>query len=240
MAFLSVLAFAHKLAGESVRRGDCAIDATAGGGNDTAFLARCAGPSGTVYAFDIQADALRRTEARLLREGAPGPGLIIRHAPSFPAGQAGEPPAAASPDGGTSAFKEMAGPGVWLIQESHHRMADLIPAAVRGHVAAVMFNLGYLPGGDPGIITRAATTIPALDAAAALLRPDGVLTCVVYPGHEGGGEEAEAVEAWAAALDLERFHAITYRTVNVSGRSGRPPYLIAVRKLASRSGAGGE
>ena len=36
-----------------------AVDATAGNGLDTSFLARQAGPGGRVYAFDIQEEALR-------------------------------------------------------------------------------------------------------------------------------------------------------------------------------------
>jgi hypothetical protein len=39
--------------------GDVAIDATAGHGNDTHFLAALVGSSGHVFAFDIQAQALR-------------------------------------------------------------------------------------------------------------------------------------------------------------------------------------
>lgn len=231
MAFLSVLAFAHKLVGDTVRRGECVIDATAGGGNDTAFLARCVGPGGTVYAFDIQLDALRRTEERLVRGGLAGEEIrIVRENAREDVGRAGGNPARSGLAGaGRNPLRSsLAGAGVWLIQESHHRMADLIPEDVRGRAAAVMFNLGYLPGGDQRIITRAATTLPALDAAAALLRPDGVLTCVVYPGHEGGGEEAEAVERWAADLDPVRFQAITYRMIN---RRNRPPYLIGVRRI---------
>lgn len=45
------------------------VDATAGNGNDTIFLARCAGANGRVYAFDLQRIAIERTEGRLRQEG---------------------------------------------------------------------------------------------------------------------------------------------------------------------------
>lgn len=89
---------------------------------------------------------------------------------------------------------------VRLMQRSHHRMADWVPADWVGRVRGIMFNLGYLPRGDKSIITRADTTIPALDSALELLAPGGRMTIVVYPGHEGGDEEAEAIRKWLKSL----------------------------------------
>lgn len=45
--------------------GDVAVDFTMGNGNDTEFLCRTVGETGKVYAFDIQADAVESTRARL-------------------------------------------------------------------------------------------------------------------------------------------------------------------------------
>lgn len=45
--------------------GGVAVDFTMGNGNDTEFLCRTVGESGRVYAFDIQADAVASTRARL-------------------------------------------------------------------------------------------------------------------------------------------------------------------------------
>lgn len=56
---------AHELLGEVLREGDLAIDATAGNGNDVAFLAEQVGNSGKVYAFDLQQDAIEAS-AKLL------------------------------------------------------------------------------------------------------------------------------------------------------------------------------
>ena len=52
--------------------GATVVDATAGNGNDTLFLARCVGESGLVYAFDLQRVAIDRTESRLQMEGLLG------------------------------------------------------------------------------------------------------------------------------------------------------------------------
>lgn len=64
----------------------------------------------------------------------------------------------------------------------------------------VMFNLGYLPGSDRSVITRADTTSRAIRAGLRLLRPGGVLTAIVYRGHPGGAVEYGAVEQLAREL----------------------------------------
>ncbi len=116
-------------------------------------------------------------------------------------------------------------PQVVLHEAGHETMADRVAPGV----AAVMFNLGYFPSGDKRIITRAATTLPALDAALALLADGGLLTVVVYPGHPGGEEEARAVDAWFA-----RFDSGPHRTLRCGPSTASPetasPYLLALEK----------
>ncbi|RKN82267.1 class I SAM-dependent methyltransferase [Paenibacillus ginsengarvi] len=114
-----------------------------------------------------------------------------------------------------------------LLLRSHADMREALPREVCGRVSAVMFNLGYLPGGDPDIITRPDSTIPAFNAALSILKPGGLLTAVLYPGHPGGSEEALLAEQWAEALPEADYQAIVYRFAN---RSHRPPYVIAVEK----------
>jgi predicted methyltransferase len=53
---------AQALAGEVLKPGDIAIDATAGKGRDTAFLAMAVGPKGHVHSFDVQAEAITATQ----------------------------------------------------------------------------------------------------------------------------------------------------------------------------------
>ncbi len=45
--------------------GDCVVDATAGNGHDTVFLAEAVGEAGKVIAIDIQAEAIEATRQRL-------------------------------------------------------------------------------------------------------------------------------------------------------------------------------
>jgi hypothetical protein len=117
---------------------------------------------------------------------------------------------------------------VILTALSHEKMESLIPGTMHGQIAAIMFNLGYLPGGERSLITRTDTTIEALNAALRLLRSGGILTIVVYPGHPGGDEESVAIQAWAAQLQMSSYQVTSYQFLNATTE---PPYLIAIYKI---------
>lgn len=114
-----------------------------------------------------------------------------------------------------------------LIHSGHETMREHLPAEVHGKISAVMFNLGYLPGTDKTLITRTETTMIAVQAALDLLRPGGLLTIAVYPGHEGGAEEGRSIATWAAALESRRYEVQHLRPIN---RAASPPELWVVWK----------
>lgn len=60
---------AHLLLAHVVKEGDTVIDATAGNGHDTVFLAQCVGDMGKVHAFDIQRQAIEKTRQQLAERG---------------------------------------------------------------------------------------------------------------------------------------------------------------------------
>ncbi|CAJ1316099.1 class I SAM-dependent methyltransferase [Paenibacillus nuruki] len=194
MGFLSVLSYAHKLVLERLdAHSGYAIDATAGTGVDTLMLAKAAGRRGQVFSFDIQQDALDRTQERLDKEDQ----------------------------------AKLA--SVQLILDSHATMSQYIPEAQHGKIQVIMFNLGYLPTGDLSIITEPDSTLTALASAFDLLAIRGILTIVLYPGHAGGAEEAEAVQAWASSLSVSVAQSIIYRQLQRQDA----PYLIAIEKKGS-------
>ncbi len=65
MTLQRVLSFTKTLLEQIVSAGDHTIDATAGNGHDTYFLAKLTGPAGKVYAFDIQHEAIEATRQRV-------------------------------------------------------------------------------------------------------------------------------------------------------------------------------
>lgn len=56
---------AHLMMKDALKPGDWALDATVGNGHDTAFLADLVGPSGRVFGFDVQAEAIAATATRV-------------------------------------------------------------------------------------------------------------------------------------------------------------------------------
>jgi len=59
----------HAALRQQIQKGDRVIDATAGNGHDTLFLAQCVGASGFVHAFDTQEIALANTRNRISEAG---------------------------------------------------------------------------------------------------------------------------------------------------------------------------
>ncbi len=175
-----VIPFTHQLLRMSLDHKDTVIDATAGNGLDTVFLAaNCA----HVHAFDIQRDALRKTEERLKDHGLANATLHLK---------------------------------------SHEHIDEV----AEGSIKAVVFNLGYLPGGDKTITTMRETTLDAIKKALSLVMEEGIVAVTLYPGHPEGNKEAEAVEAYLKALDKTRYTVLKYQFVN----SKDAPYSLITKK----------
>ncbi len=117
---------------------------------------------------------------------------------------------------------------VELVAAGHERLAEFVP----GPVKAVIFNLGYLPGGDRHFVTRPAQTLAALDQASRLLLPGGIVAVCVYTGHPGGTDEGITVGEWAAGLSPRDFNAWVCRQAN---RGPSAPYLILVEKTGKQT-----
>jgi SAM-dependent methyltransferase len=114
---------------------------------------------------------------------------------------------------------------VEVIEAGHQRLGEFVPAGL----AAVVFNLGYLPGdAENSPVTAPDSTVCALEQAAGLLKPGGIITISLYTGHEGGPEEALAVERWGASLSPKTFNVWCSRQLN---RPGIAPYLVLVERV---------
>lgn len=69
MTLKRILPFSKFLLSSVLNEGDIAVDATIGNGHDTVFLAKQVGSTGHVYGFDIQAEAVKQTQANVLKHG---------------------------------------------------------------------------------------------------------------------------------------------------------------------------
>ena len=91
----------------------------------------------------------------------------------------------------------------------------------------IVFNLGYLPGGDKEVSTSSGTTLEALCAALELLAVDGLLCVTMYQGHEAGYLERLKVLEWAGSLDKGVYHCVHTSMVN---QPNRPPEILWITK----------
>ena len=110
-----------------------------------------------------------------------------------------------------------------LIHAGHQDMKEY----VKEEANSAVFNLGWLPGARHAVTTLADTTLPAVQACLELLKPGGMLTVCVYPGHEEGARERDLLITWAKRLDPLRYDCVIHAYLN---QPGDPPLLIAVRK----------
>ncbi|EXJ22749.1 SAM-dependent methyltransferase, MraW methylase family [Alkalibacterium sp. AK22] len=95
-------------------------------------------------------------------------------------------------------------------------------------VAAVMFNLGYLPRGDKSVITLEHTTLIALKTSLTLLKTGGLITIMVYYGHPGGEEEKNGVIDFVRSLSQKEYQVLQYGFIN---QKNAPPFLLVIEKL---------
>ena len=87
-----------------------------------------------------------------------------------------------------------------------------------------MYNLGYLPGGDHSIVTKAETTLNAIRASLDVIKENGIISIVTYPGHEEGARENQLINKLLSYLPPDRFEALT---IDQTNRSNAPVlYLI--------------
>ena len=111
---------------------------------------------------------------------------------------------------------------VTLIHDSHSEVKKYLNAPVN----AAMFNLGYLPGGDKSIHTMTQSTLKAVSSALDLLAPGGILTVSVYPGHDEGTREGNALVEMLSEIDRRVYSILQCKMLN----SPSSPFIIAIER----------
>jgi hypothetical protein len=202
MQRISLVNVAHNLIKDVLHPGDNAIDATVGNGHDTLFLVEQVSPFGRIFGFDIQLAAIDSTWLTIESCCWTGEKALSN----------------------TLLRPEC----LTLIHASHADMAENIPVQYHGNIRTVMFNLGYLPGGDKSIITQTDSTLTAINIASRLLSSNGIITILAYPGHQGGDLETDRVKNCCKQLDEVQFKTgIIYS----SGNKESAPRLFVIRKI---------
>jgi hypothetical protein len=108
-----------------------------------------------------------------------------------------------------------------LIHDSHHNAKNYIKEKIK----AGMFNLGWLPGsGNKAVTTQLDTTLPAVRDAIDMLDCDGIILVAVYPGHEEGTREGNALAEMLSHYDRRQYSVSQFKLLN----SPAAPYFMII------------
>jgi predicted methyltransferase len=110
-----------------------------------------------------------------------------------------------------------------LILDSHVNMRKYAEPET---VDCIVFNFGWLPGGDHDIHTKADSSVEAIRQGLELLKPGGVMSLCLYFGRNNGYEERDAILALLESLDPAEYTAIVTRFVNRRGDVAIPAVVI--------------
>lgn len=182
------------------------VDATAGNGQDSLFLAQNAPPGARLLCLDVQESAVRATRALLAGHGLADMARVL---------QRGHEDLAAI-------LEELAPAG------AEHAPSDAPP------LGCVVFNLGWLPGGPRNMTTTPDKSLTALEAALSALAPGGCISLHCYTGHAGGAEEAALLARRVRELPPRRWRVLSLTDVNRPERV--ESLLLLERLPVKRSG----
>ena len=152
-----------------------------------------------VYAFDVQEEALNATEKRLDDAGIKNQ-IFEKNLSNL-----------------------LTEPSVNLVLSGHEKLSEYVKEPIK----AAIFNLGYLPKTDKSVVTKADTTLTALDALTNQLGVGGRIAIMIYYGHEGGMEEKDAVIKWTSSLPQKDWEVTSYAPLN---QIHTPPILVLIEK----------
>lgn len=109
-----------------------------------------------------------------------------------------------------------------VVQDSH---ANLAQYAEPESVDCIVFNLGWLPGGDHSIFTRPDSTRQAIEAGLRLLKRGGVMTICIYYGGRSGYEERDAMLEYLKTLDDRQYTVLLSQFYNRKGDVPIPVFI---------------
>ena len=121
--------------------------------------------------------------------------------------------------------KEKAPDNYTLLLDSHENMGNYASCDC---VSCIVFNFGYLPGGDHALSTSPSSSIAALNTSLRLLKKGGLLSLCVYSGGDSGFQERDAILNWLAALPPRKYLVIKSDFFN---RPNHPPIPVLVIRL---------
>lgn len=112
---------------------------------------------------------------------------------------------------------------VVLINDSHEKFDKYI----NEKIDCIMYNLGFLPGGDKSVTTRYGSTLASLKSSLEIIDKGAIITIALYRGHDEGKKEESAVLNFAQNLPKDKYGVMLHSFIN---RNNNAPFLIIIEK----------
>jgi len=114
-------------------------------------------------------------------------------------------------------------PNVNIINDSHHKFLDY----VNEEINCIMYNLGFLPGGDKEITTIHTTSLESIKCGLDILKSGGIMTICIYRGHNEGKIEESFILEYLKNLNKKEYGVMLHTYLN---RDIKAPMLVVVEK----------
>ena len=109
-----------------------------------------------------------------------------------------------------------------LILDGHQNLNQYVE---KESVDGIVFNFGYLPGGDHSISTKKSTSIEAIQKGMEALKPGGIMSMCIYSGQDTGFEEKNSILDYLKTVDQRKYVIIMSEFYN---RPNNPPIPVFI------------
>lgn len=110
---------------------------------------------------------------------------------------------------------------VILINDNH----EFLDKYIHEKLNFIIYNLGYLPGGNKEIKTEADSTLNSLKKSIDLLSDKGLILITVYLSHPGGMDEYRTIINYLSELNQRKYNVFKLQFIN---QKNNPPITIGV------------
>lgn len=110
-----------------------------------------------------------------------------------------------------------------VINTSHHLFKEYIKEGVD----CIMYNFGFLPGGDKNITTLHETSLKSIKEGLDLLKSHGIMTLCIYTGHSEGKKEESFILEYLKELPKNEYGVMVHSFLN---RNNAPKLVVVEKK----------
>lgn len=112
---------------------------------------------------------------------------------------------------------------VEVINDSHH----LFHKYIHENVDCIIYNLGFLPGGDKNITTMHETSLESIKKGLSILNSSGFMIICIYRGHYEGKIEESCILEYLKTLPKNKFGVMIQSYLN---RENISPIMVIIEK----------